>query len=741
MKEHMATANFGLKSTGLSTCSFSLRTLCLMGCILAMTMGLLSIPYLQASIRTVIDEGKNSHSIPSVEPSAAGLERSASNELSDSEGASHSQTFSRSNTSVIVESSNDGADSTIRIEGAALSDGSILDTIPSKNSDGGKSRIHDKTSSINSEAEEEEEDEEEEVVVVVGPKEELTGAEDLPKNFHEDRTPKAADVIKEEQALMVVTKAAEEDADDRNSIQQETKPDEEEAEGSDNRRPETVAEKARAGEAGDHERISTTPRTDVIADGLIDSSESDLDRKGSSTETSRDSETDSALRQKTSDDDDSLQLLDRARANSSELNSSRKVIAGLMMLAEVAGSVHEKMEGSRDYYARFCSCSCQLAMTELDSCIARSLAHSLVALPDTCDIFTGRWIPDPIGPLYSHNSCRVLSQPQNCQANGRPDKLYEFYRWQPRDCDIPRLDPLAFLEVMKGKTLAFIGDSVARNQFESLMCVLFQVAEPKNRGNKAMQRWYYPTHQFTLIRIWSGWLVKQSREPIPSAPDDSVKLTLDDLDSDFATHMPKFDVAVISTGHWWMRKSAYILDGEMRGGYGWKVNATLNKKKKIEQAQAFGIAMETVLKKILAIPDYRGLTILRTYSPDHYEGGRWDTGGSCTGKTQPLRQDQRPDNAFNQLMRSKQMAALRSATRDGSSSISSLALLDIFEAFNLRADGHPGPYRSPDPNKKTQRDEQGRPPPQDCLHWCMPGPVDTMNQLLLEVIKRELRKD
>lgn len=320
----MATANFGLKSTGLSTCSFSLRTLCLMGCILAMTMGLLSIPYLQASIRTVIDEGKNSHSIPSVEPSAAGLERSASNELSDSEGASHSQTFSRSNTSVIVESSNDGADSTIRIEGAALSDGSILDTIPSKNSDGGKSRIHDKTSSINSEAEEEEEDEEEEVVVVVGPKEELTGAEDLPKNFHEDRTPKAADVIKEEQALMVVTKAAEEDADDRNSIQQETKPDEEEAEGSDNRRPETVAEKARAGEAGDHERISTTPRTDVIADGLIDSSESDLDRKGSSTETSRDSETDSALRQKTSDDDDSLQLLDRARANSSELNSSRK---------------------------------------------------------------------------------------------------------------------------------------------------------------------------------------------------------------------------------------------------------------------------------------------------------------------------------------------------------------------------------------------------------------------------------
>lgn len=184
------------------------------------------------------------------------------------------------------------------------------------------------------------------------------------------------------------------------------------------------------------------------------------------------------------------------------------MIAGLMMLAEVAGSVHEKMEGSRDYYARFCSCSCQLAMTELDSCIARSLAHSLVALPDTCDIFTGRWIPDPIGPLYSHNSCRVLSQPQNCQANGRPDKLYEFYRWQPRDCDIPRLDPLAFLEVMKGKTLAFIGDSVARNQFESLMCVLFQVMStftlsPSSSASNSMTREGHLNDNSEFLAIFS----------------------------------------------------------------------------------------------------------------------------------------------------------------------------------------------------------------------------------------------
>lgn len=92
-----------------------------------------------------------------------------------------------------------------------------------------------------------------------------------------------------------------------------------------------------------------------------------------------------------------------------------------------------------------------------------------------CNIFDGKWVESDKEPLYRNETCPFLSQGQNCPGNGRPDEGYLNWRWQPTECELPRFDGLAFLEVMRGKTLAFIGDSVTRNQFEALMCALWQV--------------------------------------------------------------------------------------------------------------------------------------------------------------------------------------------------------------------------------------------------------------------------
>ncbi|KAI3411265.1 PMR5N domain-containing protein [Psidium guajava] len=355
-----------------------------------------------------------------------------------------------------------------------------------------------------------------------------------------------------------------------------------------------------------------------------------------------------------------------------------------------------------------------------------------------CDLYHGSWFYDSLGPSYTNNTCPVLTQMQNCQGNGRPDKEYENWRWKPSQCDLPRFDAKKFLELMRGKTLAFIGDSVARNQMESMLCILWQVEVPKNRGNRRMQRWFFRSTSVMIVRMWSSWLVHQSSEAIDFAPEGVVKLHLDVPDKNIMDFLPKFDVVVLSSGHWFAKQSVYVLDNKIVGGQLWWPDKSRDMK--VNNIEAFGISVETIISAIVTHPNYTGVAILRSYSPDHYEGGAWNTGGSCTGKVRPLAAGELVENGFTNIMHEKQVTGFYRAMKKASNK-SKMRLMDITEAFGYRHDGHPGPYRSPDPNKITKRGPDGRPPPQDCLHWCMPGPVDIWNELVLEIIRRELDGD
>lgn len=351
-----------------------------------------------------------------------------------------------------------------------------------------------------------------------------------------------------------------------------------------------------------------------------------------------------------------------------------------------------------------------------------------------CDLYHGKWIHDSTGPLYTNDSCPVLTQMQNCQGNGRPDKDYENWRWKPFQCDLPRFDPKQFLELMRGKTIAFIGDSVARNQMESMLCILWQVEAPKNRGNKKMQRYYFRSTSTMIVRIWSSWLVHQTPDAFDFAPAGVTKLHLDAPDEGFMEYITGFDVIVLSSGHWFAKQSVYILNNEIVGGQLWWPDRS--RKKKVDNIEAFGISVETILTAMGTHPNYTGLTIVRSFSPDHYEGGAWNTGGSCTGKERPAKEGELVENGFTNIMHEKQVSGFDRAVKKKTNK-STMKLMDITEVFSYRHDGHPGPYRSPDPNKITKRGPDGRPPPQDCLHWCMPGPVDTWNELVFEIIRRD----
>ena len=253
-----------------------------------------------------------------------------------------------------------------------------------------------------------------------------------------------------------------------------------------------------------------------------------------------------------------------------------------------------------------------------------------------------------------------------------------------------------------------------------------------------MQRWIFPSTSTTIARIWSSWLVHHNKDPAGGITTGIEKVHLDIPDEFFMDHIPKFDVIVLSSGHWFAKQSLYLLNNTIVGWQLWRPPATLPVSMTVNNLEAFKISVETALSAMAMHPNYTGLTIVRSYSPDHYEGGAWNTGGSCTGKSEPAMQVVR--NVFTDEMHKRQVSSFWSAL-EKTGSASKFRLMDITESFGLRHDGHPGPYRSPDPRKITKRGPDGRPPSQDCLHWCMPGPVDTWNEMVLEIISREFDHD
>ncbi|KAJ6287829.1 hypothetical protein OIU76_028848 [Salix suchowensis] len=89
----------------------------------------------------------------------------------------------------------------------------------------------------------------------------------------------------------------------------------------------------------------------------------------------------------------------------------------------------------------------------------------------SCNFESGKWVYDQSYPLYDSN-CPYLSTAVTCQKNGRPDSDYEKWRWQPHGCSIPRFDALKFLGKMRRKRIMLVGDSIMRNQWESLVCLV-----------------------------------------------------------------------------------------------------------------------------------------------------------------------------------------------------------------------------------------------------------------------------
>ncbi|KAL8162150.1 hypothetical protein V2J09_013639 [Rumex salicifolius] len=335
----------------------------------------------------------------------------------------------------------------------------------------------------------------------------------------------------------------------------------------------------------------------------------------------------------------------------------------------------------------------------------------------------GHWVPDLNSTLYNSTSCLTIPDSKNCFKHGRKDVDFLNWRWKPDQCDLSRFDPSKFLQIVRGKKLAFVGDSVARNHMESLLCLLSQVETPideyKDKEDH-FRTWKFPSSNFILMILWSRFLVKHEERVINGSNSGMFNLHIDQVDQDWASNLQGINYIVISDAHWFFRKNYLYKRNKIIGC----VYCSEPDVKTLTLNDALRMALNTALSYIDNCDECGDvLTILRTFSPAHFENGSWDTGGNCN-RTSPYGTDQMDNiGKFEMELRSLQMKELENVKKKR------FVGLDVTKAMLMRPDAHPSSYWG---NKWMKGYN-------DCVHWCMPGPIDVWSDLLMAVLQREVR--
>ncbi|KAL7584389.1 hypothetical protein Lser_V15G44102 [Lactuca serriola] len=343
--------------------------------------------------------------------------------------------------------------------------------------------------------------------------------------------------------------------------------------------------------------------------------------------------------------------------------------------------------------------------------------------PESCDIFDGKWVFDDLThPLYKEEECEFLTEQVTCMKNGRQDSMYQKWRWQPKDCNLPKFRGKLLVEKLKNKRLMFVGDSLNRNQWESMVCMVQSVV---SSGRKSLIK----TGSLSIFRIedynatvefyWAPFLV-QSNSDDPEIHSILDRIIMPESINSHGQNWKNVDYLVFNTYIWWMNtRNMKVLRGSFDEG--------ATEYDEIERPLAYARVLKTWGEWVdKNINPNRTMVFFNSMSPIHIKSLDWNNpeGIKCAKETSPILNVTAPPNVGTDRR-------LFTVATDVIQSMKvPVNFINITTLSEYRKDAHTSIYTIRQ-GKLLTADQKADPAIYaDCIHWCLPGLPDTWNEFL-----------
>ncbi|CAF2094568.1 unnamed protein product [Brassica napus] len=352
---------------------------------------------------------------------------------------------------------------------------------------------------------------------------------------------------------------------------------------------------------------------------------------------------------------------------------------------------------------------------------AEKLAFAIGKTEENCDVFSGKWVRDEASrPQYEERECPYIQPQLTCQERGRPDKDYQFWRWQPNHCNLPSFNATLMLETLRGKRMMYVGDSLNRGMFVSMICLLHRVIPDDQKSiNTTGSLTVFTAKEYnaTIEFYWAPFLLE-------SNSDDAIVHRISDRVvrkgsiNKHGRHWKNVDIIVFNTYLWWMTGlKMKILQGSFE-----------DKEKVITEVStedAYRMGMKSMLRWVKNNMDRKKTRVFFTsMSPTHAKGIDWggEPGQNCYNQTALIEDP----NYWGSDCRKSIMKVIGEVFERSKTPIT---LLNITQMSNYRKDAHTSIYKK-QWSPLTPEQLENLTSYADCVHWCLPGLQDTWNELL-----------